>query len=240
MHVDGLGPLAAGAQRPVGVAVAPRSGSEAVARASFAVAFTAALRALDAGAADAADSLSALAGLGPMAPLSPSVMGVGAVLASGAVPMQSPTGGLVAQGPGVAPTPLLPAGVMTAPAAATAPVAEVSPPAGGYPNLTGDLDGSPELLARLDRLAAARGERWTVTSGLRTDAEQARLWADRATNPYPVAAPGTSVHRTGEAADVTIGRRAIQDVVPAGELRAAGLEPLVGDAVHVQLPGARP
>ena len=77
------------------------------------------------------------------------------------------------------------------------------------------------MLRRLDRLAAARGEQWTVTSGLRTDAEQAALYADRASNPYPVAKPGTS----------------IQDVIGASELRAAGLEPLVGDAVHVQLPG---
>ena len=128
---------------------------------------------------------------------------------------------------------------MTGSTAATAPVASSQATPGTYPNLSGDLDGSPELLARLQRLAAARGERWTVTSGLRTDAEQARLWANRFSNPYPVARPGTSLHRTGTAADVTIGGRAIQDVVPAGELRAAGLEPLAGDAVHVELAGSR-
>jgi hypothetical protein len=120
-------------------------------------------------------------------------------------------------------------------ATATAPVPFSSAPAGSYPNLSGDLDASPELLARLQRLAASRGERWTVTSGLRTDAEQARLWANRFSNPYPVARPGTSLHRTGTAADVTVGGGAIQDVVPAGELRAAGLAPLAGDAVHVEL-----
>jgi hypothetical protein len=123
----------------------------------------------------------------------------------------------------------------TAPAT-TAPAASAP---GSYPNLSGDLDASPELLARLQRLAAQRGERWTVTSGLRTDAEQAELWANRFSNPYPVARPGTSLHRSGTAADVTIGGRAIQDVVPAGELRAAGLAPLAGDAVHVELAGAR-
>ena len=110
-------------------------------------------------------------------------------------------------------------------------------PAGSYANLTGDLDANPEVLSKLDRMAGARGERWTVTSGLRTDAEQAELYANRANNPYPVAKPGSSIHRTGQGADVTIGGRAIQDVIPAGELRAAGLEPLVGDAVHVQLAG---
>ena len=120
-------------------------------------------------------------------------------------------------------------------AAAAAPATPVA--AGSYPNLTGDLDASPEVLTRLDRMAAARGERWTVTSGLRTDAEQAELWANRASNPYPVAKPGTSIHRTGLGADVTIGGRPIQDVIRAETLRAAGLEPLVGDAVHVQLAG---
>ncbi|HWT23083.1 MAG TPA: M15 family metallopeptidase [Solirubrobacteraceae bacterium] len=220
MHVLHLGPLAALEPRAVGSApsAVPRSGSEAVARTAFAVAFTAALSALDAGADTAA-------GTGAAAPPAPFGAGIGSILTAGALPPLGPAHGLIAQAPPVTP------GVMLAPAAATAPA--------GYPNLTGDLDASPELLARLDRLAAARGEQWTVTSGLRTDAEQARLYANRASNPYPVAAPGTSVHRTGDAADVTIGGRAIQDVVPAGELRAAGLEPLLGDAVHVQLPGPR-
>jgi hypothetical protein len=129
-------------------------------------------------------------------------------------------------------------------AGATNPLATAAPPAtastgapASYSNLSGDLDGNPELLGRLNQLAAARGERWHVTSGLRTDAEQAELWANRANNPFPVARPGTSVHRTGNAADVTIGGRPIQDVVSAAELRAAGIEPLSGDAVHVQLPG---
>ena len=105
-----------------------------------------------------------------------------------------------------------------------------------YPHLTGDLDAEPELLARLERLAAARGETWTVTSGLRTIAEQQRLWDNRASNPFPVARPGTSRHHHGEAADVTIRGRPIQDVVPRHELIRAGLSPLAGDAVHVELP----
>ncbi len=113
----------------------------------------------------------------------------------------------------------------------------VSAAPGTYPHLTGDLDAAPELLARLEALAARRGETLHVTSGLRTLAEQQRLYDARATNPFPVARPGTSLHHAGRAADVTIGGRAIQDVVPAGELRAAGLEPLAGDAVHVELPG---
>jgi hypothetical protein len=34
---------------------------------------------------------------------------------------------------------------------------------------------------------------------------------------------------------VTIGGRAIQDVIGAAELQGAGLSPLAGDAVHVEL-----
>ncbi len=120
-------------------------------------------------------------------------------------------------------------------AAAPAPGAPAAP--GAYPHLTGDLDAAPELLARLEALAARRGETLHVTSGLRTIAEQQRLWDARATNPFPVARPGSSLHHAGRAADVTIGGRPIQDVVPAGELVAAGLHPLAGDAVHVELPG---
>ncbi|HEX2411432.1 MAG TPA: M15 family metallopeptidase [Solirubrobacteraceae bacterium] len=109
-------------------------------------------------------------------------------------------------------------------------------PAGSYAHLTGDLDANPELLSRLDQLAAARGETWNVTSGLRTTAEQQRLWDNRHSNPYPVARPGTSRHEHGNAADVTISGRAIQDVVAQDELLRAGVAPLAGDAVHVELP----
>jgi LAS superfamily LD-carboxypeptidase LdcB len=107
---------------------------------------------------------------------------------------------------------------------------------GQYPHLDGDLDGNPELLARLEALAAKKGVKFHLTSGLRTHAEQQRLWDNRGSNPYPVARPGTSRHESGNAADVTIGGRAIQDVISAAELRAAGIAPLAGDAVHVELP----
>jgi hypothetical protein len=106
---------------------------------------------------------------------------------------------------------------------------------GSYPHLTGDLDANPELLRRLETVAASRGENWTITSGHRTTAEQQALWDARATNPFPVARPGTSIHEQGNSADVTINGRPIQDVVPAAELVRAGIRPLAGDAVHVDL-----
>ena len=109
-------------------------------------------------------------------------------------------------------------------------------PAGTYPHLSGDLDANPELLHRLEALAAKRGEHFTITSGLRTYAEQMRLWNGRGSNPYPVARPGTSRHESGRAADVMIGGRDIQSVISASELRAAGLNPLAGDSEHVELP----
>ena len=122
-----------------------------------------------------------------------------------------------------------PAGA-AAPAGATAKAAP-----GSYPHLTGDLDASPEILQRLETLAAKRGETFNVTSGHRSIEEQQRLWDNRHSNPFPVARPGSSRHQSGRAADVTIGGQPIQNVISAAELRAAGLAPLAGDAVHVEL-----
>ena len=106
---------------------------------------------------------------------------------------------------------------------------------GSYPHLSGDLDANPELLQRLETVASARGETWKITSGLRTTAEQQVLWDARGSNPFPVARPGTSNHEHGNSADVTVNGRPIQDVVPAAELVRAGIRPLAGDAVHVDL-----
>jgi len=60
----------------------------------------------------------------------------------------------------------------------------------------------PELQAAITRATALLGRPIPIVSGLRTHAEQAALWARRATNPYPVAAPGTSAHERGRAIDV--------------------------------------
>jgi LAS superfamily LD-carboxypeptidase LdcB len=134
--------------------------------------------------------------------------------------------------PPVPPQPVQPA--PTTSFAAT--LAKATAPTGGsYPHLTGDLDADPQLLQRLETLAAQRGETWKVTSGLRTVAEQQVLWDNRHTNPFPVAPPGTSNHQHGNAADVTINGRPIQDVISAAELLRAGIRPLEGDAVHVEL-----
>jgi LAS superfamily LD-carboxypeptidase LdcB len=129
-------------------------------------------------------------------------------------------------------------GAMATPASASTATATAGAPAapGQYPHLRGDLDAAPELLRRLEALARSRGQVFNVTSGLRTRAEQQRLWDNRGSNPYPVAPPGTSRHESGRAADVTVGGAAIQTVIPADELRRFGIAPLAGDAVHVELP----
>ncbi len=103
-----------------------------------------------------------------------------------------------------------------------------------YPHLSGDLDANPDVLEKAERLARNIGRNLYITSGLRTFAEQKRLWDNRFSNPFPVAPPGTSRHETGRALDIVIGTHPIQNVVPASVIRAAGLSPLVGDAVHVE------
>jgi D-alanyl-D-alanine carboxypeptidase len=124
----------------------------------------------------------------------------------------------------------------TASAAAPPASAPAHAAPGSYPHLNGDLDCSPELLRRLEALAAKRGDTFHITSGLRTFAEQKRLWDNRGSNPFPVAHPGHSRHESGRAADVTVNGKPIQAAIPTAELRAAGLAPLSGDAVHVELP----
>src|SRR5262245_10013721 len=60
----------------------------------------------------------------------------------------------------------------------------------------------PELVAAIARAEAMLGRPLPIVSGFRTYVQQAALWARRATNPYPVARPGTSAHERGRAVDV--------------------------------------
>ena len=94
--------------------------------------------------------------------------------------------------------------------------------------------GLDERLQRaLRRAELLVGEELVVVSGGRSRAEQARLWATRHTNPYPVARPGTSLHELGLAVDV-----ALHQVVRLAAIAAAtGLcQPLaLVDPVHFTL-----
>jgi hypothetical protein len=82
---------------------------------------------------------------------------------------------------------------------------------GGVPGDSGAPDSTeadrapalaPVLRAALARAQQLLGEPVPVTSGYRSPATQQRLWLRRATNPYPVAPPGTSMHERGLAVDV--------------------------------------
>jgi hypothetical protein len=61
---------------------------------------------------------------------------------------------------------------------------------------------APAMLAALARADGLLGHPVIVVSGLRTRSQQEALWERRATNPYPVARPGTSDHERGLAIDV--------------------------------------
>lgn len=71
------------------------------------------------------------------------------------------------------------------------------------------FDGKEVASWMVPALSYARKHGWTgtITSGVRTYAQQAALYANRANNPNPVARPGTSNHEVGEggsgAVDVT-------------------------------------
>lgn len=96
----------------------------------------------------------------------------------------------------------------------------------------------PAFRAALARAEALLGVRIPIVSGLRTRAEQEALWANRHTNPYPVAVPGTSMHERGLAVDVPLGFAPML----AGVGPSAGVcQPLpVSDPVHFVLCETRP
>ena len=82
----------------------------------------------------------------------------------------------------------------------------------GRARRTGDRDGgqgtgtqkglAPAMRAALARAEQLLGRPVPITSGYRSTEAQAALYANRANNPYPVAAPGSSMHEKGLAIDV--------------------------------------
>jgi hypothetical protein len=77
---------------------------------------------------------------------------------------------------------------------------------GPFPGGSGKRAGlAPAMLAALARADQLIGHAVPVTSGYRSRAQQEALWERRASNPYPVAAPGSSLHERGLAVDVPRG-----------------------------------
>jgi hypothetical protein len=114
----------------------------------------------------------------------------------------------------------------------------------GRARRTGDRDdgtgsgGGTKGLAAAMRAALARAEQLLgrpvpIVSGFRSSEAQAALYAARATNPYPVAPPGSSMHEKGLAIDVPAG------FVPTllGVAAKAGLcQPYPGDdPIHFEV-----
>lgn len=101
------------------------------------------------------------------------------------------------------------------------------------PSGTGAEGLTPEMTAAVARAGALLGIPVPISSGWRSPAQQAALWANRHLNPYPVARPGTSMHERGLAIDVPRPFVATLRTV-AG---AVGLcQPLpVSDPVHFEL-----
>ncbi len=89
------------------------------------------------------------------------------------------------------------------------------------------------MTAAVARAGALLGRPVPVSSGWRSRAQQAALWANRHSNPFPVARPGTSMHERGLAIDVP---RSFVTTLRAVAGAAGLCQPLpVTDPVHFEL-----
>jgi len=86
---------------------------------------------------------------------------------------------------------------------------------GGGAGGGGSREGlAPAMKAALARAEQLLGHPISITSGYRSRHDQERLYANRASNPYPVAPPGSSMHEQGLAIDVA--RDAVSEVSRVG------------------------
>lgn len=125
-----------------------------------------------------------------------------------------------------------------APPVAPQPDQQPAAPTGGYSGPGGQVLGATQgenggFLASLQKLAGYEHAPVQINSGFRSTAKQAQLYANRASNPNPVAPPGSSLHEKGLAADGTIGGKPI-GTLPPKVLAMFGLRSVPGDPVHVQ------
>lgn len=124
-----------------------------------------------------------------------------------------------------------------APVAAATPATSIPPMGRAGPTVPNDANAIPGTVGMNQRLADASQDfiqdnpGTSMSSGVRSTADQARLYAARGSNPNPVAFPGTSQHERGMAVDIggmTPEQRA--------QLPQYGLaQPIANDPVHVQL-----
>lgn len=91
---------------------------------------------------------------------------------------------------------------------------------------------APAMRAALARAEQLLGQAVPVVSGYRSSRVQGALWANRASNPYPVAPPGSSVHEKGLAVDVPL---AFVPRLASVAARAGLCQPVAGDPIHFEV-----
>lgn len=92
---------------------------------------------------------------------------------------------------------------------------------------------APAMIAAITRAEQLLGRPITITSGFRSRAEQQRLWDSRASNPYPVAPPGTSRHESGHAIDIP--SALVADLRRVGPASGLCFPLPVSDPIHFEL-----
>ena len=99
------------------------------------------------------------------------------------------------------------------------------------------MKANSELLRRVSLLrkyASRLGVKTVITSTVRTRKQQAQLYANRSSNPYPVSPPGYSAHEYGLAADIVTVPSEYQTWLSSisGNF---GLFSYPGDEIHFQI-----
>jgi hypothetical protein len=132
---------------------------------------------------------------------------------------------------------LISGGMPSSPANASALPTTPSVPAPTGPVVPNDSNALPGQagmnLALADRVQdfVQDNPGTAMTSGFRSNSDQARLYADRGNNPNPVAAPGTSNHERGMAADIGGMTPEQRTLLPQYGLA----QPVRNDPPHVEL-----
>lgn len=114
---------------------------------------------------------------------------------------------------------------------------QTSPVASGGPTVPNDGNAMPGTVGMNLKLADRTQDfiqdnpGTSLSSGVRTPQQQAALYANRANNPNPVAPPGSSLHETGNAADISGMTPEQRAILPQYGLA----QPVANDAPHVEL-----
>ena len=138
-------------------------------------------------------------------------------------------------------TQLLGGAVTPSAAVASSPMSAMPPRAAvGGPVVANDANASPGTVGMNQRLADLSYDfiddnpGTSISNGHRSTADQARLYANRDSNPNPVAVPGTSRHERGAAVDIAGMSPATRAALPQYGLT----QPVANDPPHVELAAA--